>query len=154
VARIGAEIDVSAALPAVEALWYDTNRWPSFVDGFARVVKVEGGWPHEGGRLVWESTPRGRGRVVERVTGHEPGGGQTAAVEDPKLRGLQRVRFEALTDGTAVALELEYDLKEPDNPLRPLVDLLFIRRALRDALRRTLVRFGRELDADAQLLRG
>jgi hypothetical protein len=151
-ARVGAEIDVHAALPAVEALWYDTGRWPSFVDGFARVVKVDGGWPDEGGRLVWESTPRGRGRVVERVTGREPGRGQTVAFEDPKMHGLQRVEFEPLADGTAVALTLDYELKEPGNPLRPLVDLLFIRRALRDALRRTLVRFGRELDADAQLL--
>ncbi len=151
-AQVGAEIDVHSALPEVEALWYDTARWPSFVDGFARVVKLEDGWPDEGGRLVWESTPRGRGRVVERVTGHEPGVGQTVAVEDPKLRGVQRVQFEPLADGTAVALALEYELKEPDNPLRPIVDLLFIRRALRDALRRTLIRFGRELEADAQLL--
>jgi len=152
VARIGAEIDVHADLPTVEELWYDTSRWPSFVDGFARVVKLEDGWPQEGGRLVWESTPAGRGRVVERVTGYEPGRGQTVAIEDPKLRGTQRVQFERLLDGTAVALALEYELKEPDNPLRPIVDLLFIRRALRDALRRTLVRFGRELQADAELL--
>jgi hypothetical protein len=74
------------------------------------------------------------------------------AVEDPKLSGVQRIRFEPLADGTAVGLALEYDLKEPDNPLRPIVDVLFIRRALRDALQRTLIRFGRELDADAQLL--
>ena len=151
-ARIGAEIDVSAALPTVEALWYDTGRWPSFVDGFAHVVKKEGGWPEAGGRLVWQSTRAGRGRVVERVTGYEPGAGQTVEVEDPKLRGTQRVQFTPLVDGTAVTFALEYRLKEPENPLRPLVDLLFIRRALRDALRRTLVRFGRELDADAGLL--
>jgi Polyketide cyclase / dehydrase and lipid transport len=150
--RVGAEIDVDAAIPVVEALWYDIDRWPSFVDGFAHVVKVDGGWPDEGGRLVWQSTPRGRGRVLERVTGHEPGRGQTAEVEDPKLRGVQRVEFEPLADGTAVALALEYQLKEPDNPLRPLVDLLFIRRALRDALQRTLVRFARELEADSELL--
>jgi uncharacterized membrane protein len=152
VARIGAEIDISAPLTAVEALWYDTARWPSFVDGFAHVVKEEDGWPGEGGRLVWQSTPRGRGRVVERVTGHEPGRGQTVLVEDPKLRGTQRVQFEPLADGTAVALALEYELKEPDNPLRPLVDLLFIRRALRDALRRSLERFGREVEAEFELL--
>jgi polyketide cyclase/dehydrase/lipid transport protein len=153
VGKIGTEIDVIAALPVVEALWYDTSRWPSFVDGFASVVKVDQGWPEEGGRLVWQSTAAGRGRVVERVTAYEPGRGQTVAVEDPKLRGTQRVRFEPLTDGTAVALMLDYQLKEPDTPLRPLLDLLFIRRALRDALRRTLTRFGRELEADAELLR-
>jgi hypothetical protein len=150
--KVGAEIDVIATVPVVEALWYDTSRWPSFVDGFARVVKVDGGWPQAGGRLVWESTPAGRGRVVERVIEHEPGRGQTAEVEDPKLRGTQRVEFEALADGTAVALMLDYELKEPASPLRPVVDLLFIRRALRDALRRTLGRFSRELEADSQLL--
>jgi hypothetical protein len=151
--KIGAEIDVHVALPAVEALWFDTDRWPMFVDGFARVVKKDDGWPAEGGRLVWESTPAGRGRVLERVTGHEPGRGQTVSVEDPKLRGTQRVQFDELADGTAIALALEYELKEPDNALRPILDLLFIRRALRDALRRTLNRFGREVEADAELLR-
>ena len=150
--KIRTEIDISAPLPAVEALWYDTGRWPMFVDGFAHVVKQEGGWPDEGGRLVWQSTARGRGRVVERVTGHEPGRGQTVLIEDPKLRGTQEIRFEALADGTEVALALEYELKEPNNPLRPLVDLLFIRRALRDALGRTLVRFGREVEAEFELL--
>jgi Polyketide cyclase / dehydrase and lipid transport len=151
VARIGAEIDVHAALPAVEALWYDTARWPSFVDGFAYVVKVDGDWPQEGGRLVWQSNPAGRGRVVERVVGYEAGRGQTVEIEDPKLRGTQRVEFDPLRDGTAVALALEYELKE-STPITPIIDALFIRRALRDALRRTLMRFGRELDADAELL--
>lgn len=150
--KVGAEIDVHAAIPEVEALWLDTDRWASFVDGFASVVKKDDGWPDAGGRLVWQSTAAGRGRVLERVTGHEPGQGQTVSVEDPKLRGTQRVQFEPLADGTAIALALEYELKEPDNALKPILDLLFIRRALRDALRRTLIRFGRELDADAQLL--
>jgi len=151
VGKVAAEIDVHAPLSAVEALWYDTARWPSFVDGFAHVVKEDGGWPAEGGRLVWQSTPRGRGRVVERVVGYEPGGGQTVEVEDPKLRGTQRVEFDALQDGTAVALALDYDLKE-STALTPIVDALFIRRAQRDALERTLTRFARELDADAELL--
>lgn len=148
--RISAEIDVDAPLPAVEALWYDVNRWPSFVDGFARVVMRED-WPQAGGRLVWDSTPRGRGRVVERVSRHVPGSGQVAEVEDPRLRGTQEVRFTALQDGTAVGLQLDYRLKDR-NPLTPLVDLLFVRRSLRDALRRTLVRLARELKADAELL--
>jgi uncharacterized membrane protein len=148
---VRAEIDVDAPLEEVEALWYDVRRWPSFVDGFAHVAKMEDGWPARGGRLVWDSTPRGRGRVVERVTEHEPGGGQTAEVEDPRMRATQRVGFERLADGTVVALELEYRLKER-NPLTPLVDVLFIRRSLRDALRRTLERLGRELKADAELL--
>jgi hypothetical protein len=151
VGKVGAEIDVDAPLNAVEALWYDTSRWASFIDGFGNVVKLEGDWPLEGSRIVWNSTPRGRGRVVERVVGHTPGEGQTVAVEDPKLRGTQRIQFEALADGTAVALVLEYELKEA-TPLTPIVDVLFIRRAQRDALRRTLMRLGRELHADAELL--
>jgi hypothetical protein len=144
-------MDMEAPLEEVEALWYDVRRWPSFVDGFAHVAKLEDGWPAQGGRLVWDSTPRGRGRVLERVTEHEPGAGQTAEVEDPRMRATQRVEFERLTDGTVVGLELDYRLKER-NPLTPLVDVLFIRRSLRDALRRTLERLGRELKADAELL--
>jgi hypothetical protein len=33
-----------------------------------------------------------------------------------------------------------------------MVDLLFIRRAVRDSLRRTLTRFGREVTAELELL--
>ena len=149
--RVSAEIEVDAALPEVEELWYDVRRWPSFVDGFARVDKHEDGWPAAGGRLVWDSTPRGRGRVVERVATHEPGQGQTVELEDPRMRGTQQVRFTRLQDGTAIGLQLDYRLKDR-NPLTPLVDLLFIRRSLRDSLRRTLTRFARELKADADLL--
>jgi hypothetical protein len=52
--------------------------------------------------------------------------------------------------GTEVRLELEYELKQA-NLLTPLVDLLFIRRALRDSLRRTLARFGYERRAEMDL---
>jgi uncharacterized membrane protein len=149
--RVGAEIEVDAQLSEVEALWFDLRRWPSFVDGFAHVAREEDGWPAAGGRLVWDSTPRGRGRVVERVTSHVPGQGQAVELEDPRLRGTQEVRFTALQDGTAVAVQLHYRLKDR-NPLTPLVDLLFIRRSVRDSLRRTLTRFARELNADADLV--
>jgi uncharacterized membrane protein len=151
VGRVGAEIDVDAPLETVEALWYDVRRWPAFVDGFAHVAKQQDGWPEPGGRLVWDSTPRGRGRVVERVTQHTPGAGHTADVEDPRMRGTQEVRFTPLADGTSVALQLDYRLKDR-TPLTPVVDLLFIRRSLRDSLRRTLARMARELNADADLL--
>lgn len=150
-ARVSAEIELDAPLEALEALWYDLRRWPSFVDGFAHVAKCELGWPDTGGRLVWDSTPHGRGRVLERVTAYTPGEGQTAEVEDPRLRGTQEVRFTRLADGTAVGLALDYALKDR-NPLTPLVDLLFVRRSLRDSLRRTLIRLARELKADAELV--
>ncbi len=149
-ARVTATRDVRAPLAAVERLWFDLSRWPAFVDGFAHVVKLEGDWPAAGARLVWQSTPAGRGRVVERVIEQAPRAGQTLEVEDPRLRGTQSVRFEELADGAAIALGLEYDLKQ-GGPVRRLTDLLFIRRALRDSLQRTLVRFSRELSADLEL---
>lgn len=149
--RVSASQDLQAPLGAAERLWYDTSRWPSFVDGFGHLVKVEGDWPEAGSRVIWDSTAAGRGRVIERVIEHEPGGGQSLEVEDPRLRGTQRIRFERLEDGIEIGLELEYELKQR-TPLQPVVDVLFIRRALRDSLRRTLVRFSHELRADMELL--
>src|SRR4051812_1119164 len=136
-ARIGVRARAPGPVAEAEELWYDPQRWAGFIDGFHHVVKVEGGWPAVGARAVWDSTPAGRGRVSERVVEYEPGRGQTLEVDDPRMRGTQRVEFVPLDDGTEVRLELEYELKE-GNLLTPLVDLLFIRRALRDALRRTL----------------
>ena len=68
-------------------------------------------------------------------------------VEDPKLRGTQRVRFGAYDGGCEISLELDYALKQPGLGGR-LTDLLFVRRSLGDALRRTLRRFAVELEAD------
>ena len=149
--RVGVRTRVDGSVSAAEGLWYDPRRWASFVDGFGHVVKVEGDWPSEGARVVWDSTPAGRGRVTERVVEHRAGEGQLLEVEDPRMRGTQRVGFAPGEEGTEVRLELEYELKQR-NLLTPLVDLLFIRRALRDSLRRTLTRFGHELAADRELL--
>ena len=133
-----------------EALWYDTSRWPTFVDGFAHVVSMEGEWPAAPSTLVWQSTPAGRGRVLERVTEYEPRLGQTAQVEDPKMSATQRVAFMPSDDGVEVTLSMEYTLKE-GGPLRPFMDFLFIRRAVTDALKRTVQRFARELETDAEM---
>jgi uncharacterized membrane protein len=150
--RVAVRTRVDQPVAAAEELWYDPERWAAFVDGFHHVVKVEGGWPAVGAHSVWDSTPAGRGRVSERVVEFEPGRGQTLEVDDPRMRGTQRVEFVPGDDGTEVRLALDYELKE-GNLLTPVVDLLFIRRALRDALRRTLARFARELAADHDLLR-
>ncbi|MFL5848814.1 MAG: SRPBCC family protein [Solirubrobacteraceae bacterium] len=133
-----------------EALWYDTSRWPTFVDGFAHVVSMEGEWPAAPSTLVWQSTPAGRGRVLERVTEYEPRLGQTAQVEDPKMSATQRIAFTPAEDGVEVTLSMEYTLKE-GGPLRPFMDFLFIRRAVTDALKRTVQRFARELETDAEM---
>jgi hypothetical protein len=145
--RVRAVQSVPGLASEAEELWYDPQRWPAWVDGFGHTVKLEGEWPAAGARSVWDSKPGGRGRVVERVTEYEARTGQTLAVEDGKLRGTQRVSFEPGPDGVEVALELEYELKER-NPLTPVTDLLFIRRALRDSLKRSLLRFARERRAD------
>ena len=138
-------------ISAAEALWYDTSRWPTFIDGFGHLVKREGDWPREGARVIWDSVRAGRGRVLEQVTAYEVRAAQTVAVEDPRLTGTQTVRFAAAEEGRCtVALELDYRLKQ-GGPLGSVVDALFVRRAFRDALRRTLSRFARELRSDREL---
>src|SRR5438270_1315246 len=104
-----AVIACRAPLPAAEALWYDTTRWPAFIDGCDRVVAVDGPWPDVGAEVRWESTPAGRGTVLERVVSFEAGAGQAVSVVDTRLSGTQRVDFEGLAaGGTGVALELDY----------------------------------------------
>jgi hypothetical protein len=149
VGRASASALVPGGVGDAEALWYDVGRWSAFVDGFASVVRRDEAWP-ERGELVWDSTPAGRGRVVERVIAYAAGAGQTAEVEDERLFGTQQVAFEAAGDRTRVTLVLDYSLKER-NLFTPLVDLLFVRRAVGDALRRTLVRFAVERRGDAEL---
>lgn len=146
-ARASASTVVPGRLAEVEELWYDRHRWPSWVDGFGHVVKVEGDWPQVGARLLWQSPPKGRGLVQERVTAFEARTGQTLEVEDERLRGVQTVAFEADGDEVRVTLALDYELKQ-GGPLSPLVDRLFIRRELTDSLKRTLARFGHERRAE------
>jgi Polyketide cyclase / dehydrase and lipid transport len=127
-----------------ETVWYDTERWPSWVDGLERVERVSDGWPGVGGRVEWESGPAGRGHVRERVVSHEPLAGHTAEVEDDSIRGRQRVVFTPEDDGVSVTLSLEYEIKQR-SILTPLVDLLFIRPAFRNSIQNTLRRLGPEL---------
>jgi hypothetical protein len=131
-----------------EELWYDPHRWAAWIDGFGHTQRVEGEWPEVGARLVWDSPPRGRGRVQELVTSYEPRAGQTREVEDERLRGSQTVAFEAEdADNVRVTLTLDYELKQR-NAFTPLLDRLFIRRELTDSLQRTLTRFGHERRAE------
>jgi hypothetical protein len=136
-------------LPPDDALrlWTDVDRWPSFVEGFARRLSLAPEWPETGSRVVWESTPEGRGRVTETVTVNEPDRFSTQVYED-RLIGTQTFQVAQANDGSEVALSLDYELTG-DSPLRSLADVLFIRRALRDALRRTLFRFEIEAEDEA-----
>ena len=149
-ARARAQVDLDSSISAAEALWYDTTRWAAFVDGLAHVHKLEGDWPQIGSRVVWNSLPQGRGRVAERVVAYQVRSGQTLDVEDPRMTGRQTIRFLPRGEGCRVELTLEYRLKE-GGFLAPVVDALFVRRAFNDALRRTLVRFRRELKAEVEL---
>jgi len=131
------------------ALWRDLRRWPSFVEGFGHVVELSGEWPSEGAKLVWQSGPEGRGRVTERVLGSGPDRIATRVYEE-RLSGEQTFRVREAPQGSLVGLELSYELNS-DAPLNGLADLLFIRRALRDSLRRTLTRFAVEAEDEAGL---
>lgn len=145
--RVRARVVVPGRVAEAESLWYDPGRWPAWVDGFGHVAKLEGSWPAVGARLVWDSPPLGRGRVAETVAAYEVRVGQTVAVEDERLRGTRSVAFVPEGDAVRVTVELEYRLKER-GPFTWLVDPLFIRRALRDSLTRTLTRFARERGAE------
>jgi hypothetical protein len=134
------------AMAAVEAerRWYDTSRWPAWVDGLDLVVEVGTGWPAAGAGVTWQSGPAGRGRVTERPVAYEPGAGQTVAVSDDSIEGRQSVAFTAVPEGVEVTLRLEYQLRRR-SLVTPLVDVLFIKRAMALSLGRTLSRFGAQL---------
>jgi hypothetical protein len=144
-----ASVDVPGLASDAEALWYDPVRWPAFIDGFGHVVEIASEWP-AAGRVVWNSTPGGRDRVIEEVIAYEPRAGQTLAVEDSRVRGTQHVAFAPGPDHTTVTLTLEYAIKER-TPVTWLVDALFVRRAMVASLRRTLARFARERRGDMEL---
>jgi hypothetical protein len=131
-------------------LWTNPDRWASFVEGFAHLLELDPTWPDEGAKLVWESIPGGRGRVTETVV--ERGKGRIATqVFEEALAGTQV--FAAVPDpegGSIADLTLEYELSR-GGPLRGLSDAIFVRRALRDALRRTLRRFAVEAEEEAGL---
>ena len=141
--RVSAAAVVRGTADEARALWFDPARWPAFVDGFSHVVRADPAWPRTG-RVIWQSGPRGRGRVVETAAGED-----TVAVEDERLSGTQRVRFEAAGAGeTQVTVELDYRLKER-HLFTPLVDAFFVRRSLAEALARTLRRYAAEREGDA-----
>jgi len=147
-ARAAAEVPLTPE--AALRLWTDVSRWPSFVEGFGRVVEQDPAWPAPGASLVWESVPSGRGRVTERVTDDAgPDRFPTLVFED-RLAGRQTLRAVESEAGSHVELSLEYTLTRY-GPLGALADVVFIRRALRDSLRRTLFRFAVEAEEDAGL---
>ncbi len=147
--RAKASISVPGRTAEAEALWYDQHRWQAWIDGFGHVVSLDDGWPARGAELVWQSPPGGRGRVRERVVSYEMRTGQTVEVEDAAMTGRQTVKFEPGSEAVEITLSLEYLIKD-HTPLTPVVDLLFVRRAMADALKRTVTRFANERKAEIQ----
>ena len=131
------------------ALWTDLRRAPSFVEGFAHVEEADG-WPGKGAKLVWTSVPGGRGRVSERVLESVPPERLVTQVFEERLEGRQTVTFEPAEEGARVTIELDWKLLGA-GPLGFLTDALFVRRAQREALARTLRRFGAEAAEEASL---
>lgn len=148
---VAAASDVPLSPERAGALWRDLNRWPSFVEGFGRLVDQRGEWPAVDSRVVWESGPGGRGRVTEKVRENQPRRFATLIYEQ-RLAGTQTAVFEpSQTDGhTALHVQLDYELVDA-GPLSGLTDVLFIRRALRDALARTVRRYTVEAEDQAGL---
>ena len=131
-------------------LWIDVSRWPTFIDGFGHLERLDDEWPNAGAKLVWRGVPGGRGTVTERVVRASRPTAHATNVFEEKLDGTQTVSFVEVPDGTRVDLELEYKVSV-GGPLRPIVDALFIRRAQNDALTRTLRRFATEAAEQAEL---
>jgi hypothetical protein len=142
-----AAAEVPLAPEAALRLWTDLSRWPSFVEGFARAVEVDPDWPAADSRVIWESVPAGRGRVTEKVAEGAPGSFATLIFED-RMAGRQTFRAIESEGGARVELIVEYTLTKY-GPLGALADAIFIRRALRDSLRRTVERFRVEAEEDA-----
>jgi hypothetical protein len=139
-ATVEASVDVPAALADVWDLYFDADRWPSWVDQFGRVAASDG-YPDEGGELVWNSTGAGRGRVRERVVAHELRHLHRIEYSDPESSGTLETAFEMLPAGegrmTRVSQRLVYSLAG-GGPLAGLTDFLFIRSQMRRSLERSL----------------
>jgi uncharacterized membrane protein len=149
VSAVSAAVGVPLEPEAAADLWRDVRRWTSFVEGFARIEEVTPDWPEEGARVVWHSVPNRRGRVTERVVDAQ-GRRFATRLFERSLHGTQLTVFDPGPGGTRVTVVLEYELTKY-GPLGAVADVLFVRRALRDALRRTLRRFAVEAEEEAGL---
>jgi hypothetical protein len=145
-----AQADLVLTPEAALRLWTDVDRWPSFVEGFARTLERGADWPAAGARVVWESTPAGRGRVTEKVMEGEGPDRFVTMVFEERLAGTQTFRVVESEAGSRAELSLEYQLTKY-GPLSAVADAVFIRRAIRDSLRRTLYRFSLEAEEEAGL---
>jgi Polyketide cyclase / dehydrase and lipid transport len=127
-----------------ESCWLDTSGWPLWVDGLERVLECSRDWPDPGSSVIWESGPAGRGRVSEQVIAREPLASLSLYVHDASITATQRVAFMPTDEGVAVEVTLDYTVNKR-SIFTPLVDMLFIRGAMRRSIATTLARFGTHL---------
>ena len=149
-AEVSAELEIAVPVADVWDLYFDADRWASWVDQFARVLSSDG-YPDVGGTLVWESNPAGRGRVGERVLVHEERRLHVVSFEDPSTTGTLEARFEMVAAGeseraTRLGQKLTYELRD-GGALGKLTDRLFIRSQMRQSLQRSLSEFRAEAEA-------
>ncbi len=147
-AEVSAAVEIPAPLAEVWDLYFDPERWPLWVDGFARVSGSDG-YPEAGGTLSWESNPAGRGAVRELVLEHRPRALHRVEFTDPAAEGELETRFEMVPAAgeqrrTRVTQTLRYRLPG-SGPLGAITDRLFIRSQMRGSLERSLA----ELRAEA-----
>jgi hypothetical protein len=145
-ARVRVRQTYSGSPHEAQTCWCEVSHWPQWVDGAARVLSVDDGWPHVGSTVVWESGPDGRGRVTERVVTFEPLAELAFEVSDDAMEARQYVIFDPVPEGVAVELTLDYRMRRR-SPVAPLVESLFVRRPMTLSLTRTLERFGTALEA-------
>lgn len=152
--EVSAAVEIPVAVADVWGLYFDPDRWRSWVDQFDHTVTSDG-YPDVGGTLVWQSNPAGRGRVAERVLAHEERRLHVVSFEDPSTTGTLEVRFEMAATGsggdgrnTRVEQKLDYKLSN-GGPLNAVTDRLFIRSQMRGSLERSLVELKSEALATA-----
>jgi hypothetical protein len=139
VGKLTESVLVGASLADTWDHYFDPDGWPVWVEGFARVKRSDG-YPEQGGTLVWETNPAGRGRVTETVLDHEPRTLHRIRYEDPQSSGELTTRLAIEGEGTRVTLELTY-VVGGGGPLSWLTDVLFARSQVGGSLRRTLADF-------------
>ncbi len=145
---VHAQTLVPGPVSGAEALWHDLRRWPAFVDGLARIDKVEGAWPEPGARVLWSGPPGGLVRVVEESARLVVRESHAVHVEDERVRGTRTVTFTPDRDGLVrVTLELDFTPK-PTEGRAALPGRLLLGRRRREALERTLTRFRFERMSD------
>jgi uncharacterized membrane protein len=147
-AKLSESTLVRASLADTWELYFDPAGWPAWVDGFGSVQSVDG-YPEDGGTLVWQSNPAGRGTVTERVVEHQPRRRHKIEFSDPESSGELLTKFEIEGDGTRVTVELDYSLPG-GGPFTWLTDRLFVRAQVLRSLQRTLAAFAREAEERAE----